>query len=118
MFRDNCHSLGHAFSKAIEIPRSEKIEGCEERFPDVFPASDQKKELCGFKVDDVKRFFFPDTKMTFFEFWTSQHKSASNSSDIGSTGMWGFLAYFTKKTKNMFLVRSRFKMLLKVPKPV
>ena len=41
-FRDNGQSLGHAFSKAIENPRSAKIEGRENNFSDTFSASDRK----------------------------------------------------------------------------
>ena len=40
-FRDNGQSLGHTFSKAIEIPRSSKIEGRENNFSDTFSASDR-----------------------------------------------------------------------------
>ena len=58
-FRDNGQSLGHTFSKAIEIPRSSKIEGRENNFSDTFSASDRDF----FFLKDLKRtilghFFF------------------------------------------------------------
>ena len=42
VFRDNGQSLGHAFSKPIELHLSGKIEGRENIFSDSFSASDPK----------------------------------------------------------------------------
>ena len=41
VFRDNDPYVGYAFSKAIEIPRSEKIDGRENIFSDRFSVSDR-----------------------------------------------------------------------------